>query len=63
MIMGIIYCLTSPSKKKYVGQTERELGKRIKEHCTSTGCIALYAAIQNIWNWKFYNRNFNWMWW
>jgi predicted GIY-YIG superfamily endonuclease len=50
MIMGIIYCLTSPSKKKYVGQTERELGKRIKEHCTSTGCIALYAAIQNIWN-------------
>lgn len=30
--MGLIYCFTSPSGKKYVGKTERDLETRIKEH-------------------------------
>jgi group I intron endonuclease len=32
--MGVIYCLTSPSGKQYIGQTKRSLEKRIKEHST-----------------------------
>jgi group I intron endonuclease len=43
--MGIIYCLTSPSGKKYIGQTIRSLEKRFEEHCKSKDCIALYNAI------------------
>lgn len=30
--MGLIYCLTSPSGKKYVGKTIRTLAQRLKEH-------------------------------
>ena len=45
--MGYIYCLTSPSGKRYIGQTKREITKRFREHikCVS-GCIALNCAIQ-----------------
>ena len=34
--MGIIYCLTSPSGKKYIGQTKRGFDKRFEEHCTKS---------------------------
>jgi group I intron endonuclease len=45
--MGVIYCITSPSGKKYIGQTHRKLQKRINEHKKMiTGCIALNNAIQ-----------------
>lgn len=45
--MGIIYCLTSPSGKKYIGQTKRSFEKRLKEHLTCSGhCIILENAIQ-----------------
>lgn len=44
--MGIIYCLISPSGKKYIGQTTRDLNKRYEEHCTSKGSRILYNAIQ-----------------
>jgi group I intron endonuclease len=44
--MGIIYCLTSPSGKKYIGQTTRSFEKRLHEHSkVSKGCIALNNAI------------------
>jgi group I intron endonuclease len=43
--MGIIYCLTSPSGKKYVGQTTRTLEARLKEHIKYNDCKSLYAAI------------------
>ena len=44
--MGVIYCLTSPSGKKYIGQTSRKLNKRINEHKKMIpGCIALNNAI------------------
>lgn len=29
---GIIYCIQSPSGKKYIGQTRRRLEKRVEEH-------------------------------
>jgi group I intron endonuclease len=45
--MGVIYCLTSPSGKKYIGQTLRKLEKRMNEHKKMiTGCVALNNAIQ-----------------
>ncbi|MEK6881563.1 MAG: GIY-YIG nuclease family protein [Nanoarchaeota archaeon] len=44
--MGVIYCLTSPSGKKYIGQTTREIDKRFEEHCTRKECRILYNAIQ-----------------
>jgi group I intron endonuclease len=44
--MGIIYCLTSPSGKKYIGQTTRTFDKRFDEHCKRKDCIFLYNAIQ-----------------
>lgn len=44
--MGIIYCLTSPSGKKYIGQTVRNLDKRFEEHCKINECRILYNAIQ-----------------
>ncbi len=44
--MGFIYCLTSPSGKKYIGQTSRSVEKRLKEHAKCYGyCIALEHAI------------------
>jgi group I intron endonuclease len=45
--MGVIYCLTSPSGKRYIGQTRRSFEKRLREHSSgSSGCIALTNAIQ-----------------
>ena len=43
--MGIIYCLTSPSGKKYIGQTRKSLEERIQGHLHSTECVALHHAI------------------
>jgi len=44
--MGYIYCITSPSGKKYIGQTKRDCNKRFNEHCKSLGnCKILESAI------------------
>lgn len=43
--MGIIYCLTSPSGKKYIGQTIRSLQQRLKEHNKCTECVTIHSAI------------------
>lgn len=44
--MGYIYCITSPSGKKYIGQTTRDYIKRFNEHCKLYGnCILLENAI------------------
>lgn len=44
--MGIIYCLTSPSGKRYIGQTRQTLNKRIRQHKSRDGsCILLENAI------------------
>lgn len=42
---GIIYCLTSPSNKKYIGQTTRKIDKRISEHGNRPECKAIHGAI------------------
>jgi group I intron endonuclease len=34
--MGIVYKLTSPSGKIYIGQTIRDFNKRIMEHCSNS---------------------------
>lgn len=46
--MGYIYILTSPSGKRYVGQTTRPIKERLEEHRTgkSITCRAIYRAIQ-----------------
>jgi len=45
--MGYIYCLTSPSGKRYIGQTRRDIQKRLREHSKLLrGCVALNSAIQ-----------------
>jgi group I intron endonuclease len=45
--MGFIYILTSPSGKSYVGQTRKELSKRLRQHCKSNSrCSALVNAIK-----------------
>lgn len=45
--MGVIYKLTSPSGKSYIGQTKRSIEKRIKEHFKCPGyCVALENAIK-----------------
>lgn len=43
--MGIIYMLTSPSGKSYIGQTIKTLQCRISGHARSKGCPALAASI------------------
>jgi hypothetical protein len=43
---GIIYKISSPSGKVYVGQTVRSFNARIRNHkCKSSGCTALKSAI------------------
>lgn len=43
---GIIYCLTSPSGKQYVGQTRRSFEARLRAHRKSaSGCRAINAAL------------------
>ena len=49
--MGLIYMLTSPSGKKYVGQTKQRLARRWYQHWSeaykgSQGCRAVYSAIR-----------------
>lgn len=45
--MGVIYCITFPSGKRYIGQTIRNPQRRFKEHCKCTGnCILLENAIK-----------------
>jgi len=45
--MGYIYCITSPSGKKYIGQTIRDYQKRFQEHCKLPGsCILLENSIK-----------------
>lgn len=44
--MGVIYCLSSPSGKSYIGQTRRPLEKRLREHSKmATGCVILNESI------------------
>ncbi|AGE53104.1 GIY-YIG catalytic domain-containing endonuclease [Paramecium bursaria Chlorella virus Fr5L] len=45
--MGFIYMLTFPSEKSYIGQTIRDIHKRLEEHQQlSSGCRAISAAIK-----------------
>lgn len=45
--MGVIYCLTSPSGKMYIGQTKRPVEKRLREHSKLIpGCVVLNNGIQ-----------------
>lgn len=44
--MGIIYKITSPSGKIYIGQTTRTLEKRFKEHCSGYENTIISKAIQ-----------------
>ena len=44
---GIIYRLTSPSGKTYIGQTDRSFQVRWNQHCgKSSCCTALHRAIK-----------------
>jgi group I intron endonuclease len=44
--MGVIYKITSPSGKSYIGQTKRRFERRWTEHCKLNGtCILLENAI------------------
>lgn len=44
---GFIYCYTSPSGKKYIGQTRTTLKDRAKQNAKGyKGCTAFYNAIQ-----------------
>jgi group I intron endonuclease len=44
--MGFIYKLTFPSEKSYIGQTIRDIHKRLEEHPVKPGCSAVYNAIK-----------------
>lgn len=44
--MGYIYMITSPSGKKYIGQTIRSIKERLDEHPRKKDCIAIHNAIQ-----------------
>jgi group I intron endonuclease len=52
--MGIIYKLTSPSNKSYIGQTTQILEIRIKQHCNKNSSPIIHAAIK-----KYGINNFN----
>ena len=45
-MIGFIYCLTSPSGKKYIGQTQRQVIERLYEHCNQKEYSLVYKAIQ-----------------
>ena len=45
MAKGVIYKLTSPSGKGYIGQTQQDVSKRMWAHRESTRCHAISAAI------------------
>ena len=45
--MGFIYTLTSPSRKKYIGQTTRPIEQRFDDHQKkNSGCKAISGAIE-----------------
>ncbi|AGE52835.1 GIY-YIG catalytic domain-containing endonuclease [Paramecium bursaria Chlorella virus CZ-2] len=45
--MGFIYMLTFPSEKSYIGQTIRDIHKRLEEHqWSSSKCVAVSRAIK-----------------
>jgi group I intron endonuclease len=44
--MGVIYCLTFPNGKQYVGQTKQKLSKRLSQHQKQNSCQAVHYAIQ-----------------
>lgn len=44
--MGLIYCITSPDGKSYVGQTIRTLRARLQEHEKYPECRYIHDAIQ-----------------
>jgi|SaaInlV_125m_DNA_1040241.scaffolds.fasta_scaffold39294_1 group I intron endonuclease len=46
MDTGVIYKLTSPSGKAYIGQTRQQVSKRMRAHCTTSRCHAVSAAIK-----------------
>lgn len=50
--MGIIYCLTFPNNKKYIGQTTRQLEQRLKQHHRSSDCVLLHNAINKYKNYN-----------
>lgn len=45
-LMGIIYCLTFPNNKKYIGQTKQGLKTRLKQHIKQNYCTAVHNAIK-----------------
>lgn len=55
--MAIIYCATNTvNRKKYIGQTSRDLNARIKQHCLySNPCLAFSRAIK-----KYGSESFEW---
>lgn len=46
MAIGYIYCLSSPSGKMYIGQTQRQVMERIEEHCNQKEYSMVSKAIQ-----------------
>ncbi len=44
--MGIIYCLTFPNGKQYIGQTIQKMKTRIQQHRRTNYCTALAYAIK-----------------
>jgi predicted GIY-YIG superfamily endonuclease len=50
--MGIIYCLTFPNGKKYIGQTIQQLKARLQQHSKQKYCKAVYNAIQKYKDYK-----------
>lgn len=44
--MGLIYCLTFPNGKKYIGQTTQQLKARLQQHSKQKYCIAVHNAIR-----------------
>ena len=43
--VGLIYKITSPSGKSYIGQTTGKLNRRISRHATESGCVAMKRAM------------------
>jgi len=43
--MGVVYCLTFPNGKKYIGQTKQRLETRLKQHSKQKYCKAVHNAI------------------
>tara|TARA_B100001142_G_scaffold47854_2_gene44771 strand:+ start:2732 stop:3919 length:1188 start_codon:yes stop_codon:yes gene_type:complete len=42
---GLIYKITSPSGKMYIGQTIGKLNRRLSRHATEPGCVAMKRAM------------------